>query len=142
AEGLGTARTGQVLVFEADGPAWQLRTRLRSPGDATDFFGTAVALAGDELFVGARVASVDGVDRCGAVFTYRRDTSGEVATWSPGPVLVAPDAARNADFGASIAVSGPTLVIGAPRRDGTHGQQSGAVYVATLSAGSWHVSSA
>lgn len=142
AEGLGTARRGQVVVFEAAGHDWKLRARLSSPGDAADFFGTAVAVAGDVLFVGARVASVAGVDRCGAVFTYRRDNTGAVSTWAPVQVLVAPDATRSADFGAALAVSGQTLAIGAPRRNGTHGQQSGALYVATLSAGSWQVSPA
>ncbi len=80
-------------------------------------FGRAVAISGDELFVGQPVNWYGP----GMVYAYRRTPSGE---WSDPATLTAPDSSRMDDFGRALAVDGNTLVVAAPRkRDG-----SGVVY--------------
>ncbi|MEX1184538.1 MAG: choice-of-anchor B family protein [Gemmatimonadota bacterium] len=76
-------------------------------------FGRAVAMTGDELFIGQPVNWYGP----GIVYTYRLDDSG---AWREQARLAASDSSRMDDFGRALAVDGNTLVVGAPRkRDGS-----------------------
>ncbi|MBI1827842.1 MAG: IPTL-CTERM sorting domain-containing protein [Planctomycetes bacterium] len=72
------------------------------------FFGEAVGLSGDVAFVGAPNYHA-GAENYGAVFMYQR--SG--AAWMPAGILAAQGPDVNISFGASIAISGDWMVVGA-----------------------------
>ncbi|MGH7845487.1 MAG: hypothetical protein ACREQW_09995 [Candidatus Binatia bacterium] len=81
--------------------------------------GNAVAIAGEELVIGA--PAEDG--NKGAVHVYRYNSS--TMTWIEEQKLIALDAAANDLFGLSVAIGNDRIIVGAP----FHNEQSGAVYV-------------
>jgi FG-GAP repeat len=95
----------------------------------------------------------DGVGRKLGARMAAREEEGEVwlevddreAVW---PVTIAPtftqrqklvtsDAAAFDEFGASVAISGETVVVGAPADDGAAGKNQGSAYVFVRSGGVW-----
>jgi hypothetical protein len=103
----------------------QQHTKLRaSDGVASDFFGVAVALSGDTALVGAS-GDDDRASGSGSVYVFVL-----VGTaWTQQAKLHASDAAANDNFGQSMALSGDTVVIGAPYDDDGGIYDSGSVYV-------------
>jgi uncharacterized delta-60 repeat protein len=108
-----------------------------------DEFGTAVAVSGDTMVVGAPLENGGGVDS-GAVYVYVR-ISGQ---WTQQAYLKAGNAGVGDRFGYSVAISGDTLVVGAHSEDslstGVDGDSinngslnSGAAYVFTRNNGIW-----
>jgi hypothetical protein len=96
------------------------------PGDD---FGWSVAVSGSTAVVGAPYAdSITGVLYTGAAYVFTKVGS----TWTEQAELNASDAAVSDGFGSSVAISGTTVVVGAPGHD-----VDGAAYVFTESAGVW-----
>ena len=134
----GGADRGMVGVYSGAAGSWELLQNLVDPaGKNLDHFGSAVALDGDVAVVGA--PGDDGTggfksDR-GAVHVFTR-TGG---VWSHTQELVDPSPRDSAEFGASVAVSGTTLVVGAPSDRGTGGVGAarGAAHLFRLSDGTW-----
>ena len=136
--------SGAVYVFTRDaGGTWTQQAYLKaSDTQANDLFGGSVALSGDTLAVGAQSEDSGGVNS-GAVYVFTRSGT----TWTQqGPPLKASNAGSSDFFGSSVALSGDTLVVGAPFEssnakgvDGDQGNNgatdSGAVYVFTRDAG-------
>jgi hypothetical protein len=93
---------------------------LRVSGDqAYDRFGASVDISGDTLLVG--VPDEDGGvnhsgTNAGAAYILGRDHGGE-GTWGQVTILRASDAQAEDAFGRSVAISGDTVVVGAPRQD-------------------------
>jgi FG-GAP repeat len=122
---------------------------------AGDFFSTALALDGDTLVVGAPFEDSNatgvngdetnnGASASGAVYVFIR-TNG---VWSQQAYLKASNTGAGDQFGASVALDGDTLIIGATGEasngTGVTGDQtnnsasgSGAVYVFTRSGTTW-----
>lgn len=73
-------------------------------------FGAAVAVEGDVAVVGAPGAWPSGVQRAGEVFVYQRAGT----TWTQVQRLNAVGSGTDARFGASVALSGDLLAVGAP----------------------------
>jgi FG-GAP repeat len=106
-----------------------------APSGAQDrrLFGNSVAASGDTMIVGvAGENTAAGVD-AGAAYVYTR--SG--ATWTEQQRLTAPDGGAGHQFGAAVAVSGDTLVVGALYGEGAPGVPSGAAYVFVRSGATW-----
>ncbi|WP_437635726.1 cadherin-like beta sandwich domain-containing protein [Sorangium sp. So ce854] len=122
--------------------------------DAGDEFGYAVALDGDTLVVSAlrEASAATGVDgdqtdnskSCGAVYVFAR--SGDA--WVQQAYLKPSTSDRDDQFGYSLALSGDTLAVAAPREDssatGVNGNQgsnaapnAGAVYIFTRAGATW-----
>ena len=99
-----------VAVFtESGNNQWTYSTTINSSAlaGATSSFGSALALHGDQLFIGDPGASYAGTTG-GVVFSLRRSGS----SWVPGPVIT-PNSSRS-DFGRSLAArEGWLLVAGA-----------------------------
>jgi Tol biopolymer transport system component len=99
------------------------------PSDARfgSFFGAAVTVSGDLMVVGTA-----GVGE--HVYVFGRNQGG-TNQWGEIKKLVASDGAGFASFGGSVALSGDTLVVGAPRKDvdtnndGTDENNVGAAYI-------------
>jgi hypothetical protein len=125
----GGADAGAAYVFARGGiPAWrEVAILLADDGDDGDEFGVSVALDGDTVLVGARRDdSATWVD-AGAAYLFSRDQGGP-DQWGQLKKLAASDGAFNDEFGASVALSGDTAVIGAIYDD-TLVSNTGSAYV-------------
>lgn len=158
----GTGKVVRLLVDESqarypitiDPVAQQAYLKASNTGHG-DRFGNAIAIDGDTVVVGAPYESSNatGVNGdpsnnaaawSGAVYVFVR--SGGV--WSQQAYLKASNTGSEDLFGASVAISGDTIAVGAWQEDsnatGVNGNQgdnsassSGAVYVFTRNAGVW-----
>ncbi|HWL93250.1 MAG TPA: FG-GAP repeat protein [Phycisphaerae bacterium] len=121
----GSAR-GQCYSVEQD---WL----TASDAAASSQFGWSVALSGDTVVIGARYD--DHAAGQGAGSAYVSVRSGTV--WNQQDWLTASDAAANSAFGYSVALSGDTVVIGAPDDDHAAGSNAGSAYVFVRSGAVW-----
>ena len=103
-------------------------------GGSADELGYAVAFSGDTALVGARVHDTAGMNQAGAAYVYVRGPGG---FWVQEAELTAPDGAIYAAFGAAVALSGDTALVGAPVAKVVGQASMGAAYVFTRSAGIW-----
>ncbi|VAW45024.1 probable outer membrane secretion protein -Rhodobacter capsulatus [hydrothermal vent metagenome] len=148
--------TGAVYVFTRTAGIWSQQAYLKSSNpDDGDFFGSAVAISGDTIVVGARNedSSSNGVNgddtdnsmsNAGAVYVFTR----VAGIWDQQAYIKSSNPDMTDFFGISVAVSGDTLVVGAHFEDsnatGVDGDgsdnsssQSGAVYVFTRTVDTW-----
>ena len=144
----GASHAGAVYVFVHTGTTWTQQAYLKASNtDAADSFGSSIALMDDTLVVGApfEASAAKGVNGsqtdntafgAGAVYVFVRSGT----TWTQQAYLKASNAERLDVFGASVALSGNTLAVGAPGESssatGVNGDQasnaaetSGAAYV-------------
>lgn len=129
---------GSAQVFTRS--ALDVAQLTRENGSATDRFGSAVAVDGDTIVVGARKAASDR----GRAYVFSKPRDGWIST-SSAVELSAPDAEYGDEFGYAVAVDGDTVVVGAPGRNspviGGRGhfadKPSGAAYVFTRSGQTW-----
>lgn len=146
-------RSGAVYVFVrgTDGQ-WSQQAYLKASNtDPDDAFGSSVAISGDTIVVGAPGESGNGtqtnnaLNDCGAAYVFERDSSG---TWSQQDFLKHTNIDVGDRFGESVAISGDTIVVGAPFEDSAstsiNGNQnqdtkmdSGAAYVFVREGSSW-----
>ncbi len=110
---------GAAYVFDSMSGR-QRRKLLPGDGASNDFFGSAVAIDGDRLLVGAWSKSIV-FDHSGAAYLFDAIDGEEITR------LVPADAADRDNFGRSLALSGDVAAIGAPKKDGV-GFESGVVY--------------
>jgi hypothetical protein len=142
-------RSGAAYVFVRDGTTWTQQAYLKASNtDVFDYFGYSVAVSGDTVVVGAwgEASNATGVNgnqsdnsaqESGAAYVFVRNGT----TWSQQAYLKASNTGTNDGFG-SVAVSGDTVIIGAPgeasNATGVNGNQSdnsagssGAAYIFT-----------
>jgi len=129
------AESGAAYVFVRDAANdWSEPIKLE-PSDPGFFahFGSAVAIDGDTAVIGAKDDGQNGF-QAGAAYVFVRDAGG---TWSQQAKLMAPVATVRDQFGASVAISGDTVVIGAQTAD-LGGDESGSAYIFTRDVnGTW-----
>ena len=124
------AAPGAAYVFVQSGSSWSQQAELApNDGVANDYFGISVALAGGTALVGANQEAVNGNSGQGAADVFVQ--SGSV--WTEVEQLLASDGAANAAFGTSVAISGSTMLVGAPGA----GNAQGAAYVYVPSGSLW-----
>ncbi len=122
-------QVGAAYIFVGGGANWSQQAMLTTSGGAAwDEFGYAVAVSGDTAFVGAPRRTVNGEAEAGAVYVFTRAGS----AWTQTLELSAADARSGDHFGSSIAVSGDTMLVGAPYRSG-----GGAAFAFTKEGGAW-----
>lgn len=140
--------SGAAYVFERGPGGWFQSALLQAAHpDNYDYFGTAVAMRGDTVVVGAPGESssatvVNGDDtnngavRSGAAYVFKRDHQGYKQTTYLKPTNTRADAT----FGSSVALDGAFVAVGAPgesssgrgvdsRKNDADAPYSGAVYV-------------
>jgi hypothetical protein len=147
--------SGSVFIFERTGTDWGQPTKLKaSNADQEDGFGSALALDGDTLVVGAPFEASadplggDGADNdlpgAGAAYVFERSGG----TWIQTEYLKPSNLDEQDGFGVAVAIDGDTVVVTSRGEDsnatGVGGdatnndeQDSAAVYVFTRSAGTW-----
>lgn len=128
--------SGSAYVFERQSPGvWvqQGPKLLPSDGRAGQWFGYSLALSGDTAIITAPFDN-DGGSAAGAAYVFVR--AGNI--WSQQAKLKPSDNKVGDVFGISGAISGDRIVIGAHGCDSvTNGNESGAVYSFTRTAGIW-----
>jgi hypothetical protein len=127
---------GAAYVFVKGGEAWSQQAELAAPdGEAGDGFGNSVAISGSTIVVGTRCHPASGPN-CGQGAAYVFVESG--GTWSQQAELAAPDGEAGDRFGNSVAISGSTIVVGAPYHEVYPHFEQGAAYVFVQGpAGTW-----
>lgn len=133
--GTPTARAGRVTVYSRSGDGvWSETAALTAPDIIEGGrFGSAVAVDGSALFVGAAsdLALGDGVD---AVYVYQRNGPG----WRRVQTLgFESDEAQFTGFGEALALDGDLLLVGAPRDEGDGAREGGSVVVFERTEGVW-----
>jgi hypothetical protein len=118
----GAPESGAVHVFRRDGASWLHVAFLKASNlDPLDNFGSRVAVSGDTLAVAApgessssiALPTDNGAENSGAVYIFRRNGG----QWQEEAYLKADNLAGLDRFGASIALEGDVLVVGAPGED-------------------------
>jgi hypothetical protein len=123
---------GAVYVFEELGSGWTQTAELTaSPGELDDEIGTSVAVSGNTIVAGGSGRD----EEQGAVYVFER--SGGGSGWKQVAQLTASDAARADRLGHSVALSGNTVVAGAPVRKVGINHAQGTVYVFEKPALGW-----
>lgn len=147
---------GAVYVFVRNGTTWTQQAYIKASNiDNGDAFGRKIALSGDTLAVGAQFeeSAARGINgnqndnsqlSSGAAYVFQR--TGQ--TWAQQAYIKASNTNEGDEFGASVALFGDTLAVGAPQEDsaatGVNGNQndnsrqdSGAVYVFQRTGQTW-----
>ncbi len=127
---------GAAYVFVRENTGWVLQGEplIASDGEPADAFGTAVAIAGDTIVVGAPFHAVEGNMGQGAAYVFARSGGSWVAQ---GATLVAENGRAGEAFGSYVALFGDTALIGAPIRQVGHNEYQGAGYVFVRNGASW-----
>ena len=117
--------SGSAYVFVRNGSTWSQQAKLTaSDGAAFDRFGRSVVITGDIAVVGADHDDDNGL-QSGSAYVFVRNGT----TWSQQAKLTASDGANGDDFGASVAISGDTTIVGAKDHDTSGISDSGAAYI-------------
>jgi hypothetical protein len=138
---------GVVYAFTQSGSTWNQQQELvANDAGENDAFGTAVALSGATAVIGAAFCVNVGpppVHVCttrnanthpnGAAYVFAQSGS----SWSQTLELAATDGAAGDGFGYSLAISGGTIIAGAPGKTIGANTRQGASYVFTQSGSSW-----
>jgi trimeric autotransporter adhesin len=122
-----TDESGAAFVYlleDSNNAVLERRLKASNLG-AGDRFGSAVALYQNTLVVGApgeasssRDQSSDDAPEAGAAYVFVRDGS----VWSQHAYLKAPSPRNGERFGASVAIYGDSVAVGAPGADGGSGR--------------------
>jgi hypothetical protein len=136
--------SGAAYVFVRSGGTWTQQAYLKASTVGAYLFGSSVAVSGDTVAIGAPYESNRSAFAFGAAYVFTR--SGTV--WTQQAYLAASNAGGADLFGSSVAISGNTIVVGAPGEastaTGVNGNQtnnsaaqSGAAYVFVRSGAAW-----
>lgn len=124
----GTYSVGKAYVYQRDpggADAWSyVATLSPSVPSSGGYFGSALALGGDAILIGAPGTTIEDRARQGAAYLFER-TAGGPDAWGEVARLVAYDGLSETQFGSAVAFDGAARIIGA-KGDSTY---RGAVYV-------------
>lgn len=119
---------GAVYVYSMSDDGWALAAKLAPEGLAAgSYFGAAMAVEGDRLIVGAPARMTafsrrgQEFTQVGATYVFRRGDDGawaEIGQVSPMAV------SEGGGYGASLAINGASLAVGAPYDNGSVGSVS------------------
>jgi hypothetical protein len=122
-----------VFVMPATG-RWVNTTQtaeLTAPdGQTGDQLGFSVAVSGHTIVAGANARQIGSTDDQGAAYVYTEPSRGWKTTNADTAELTASDGVGDDSLGDSVAVSGTTVIAGAPRHNaGSQTTDIGAAYV-------------
>jgi hypothetical protein len=113
------ANNGAAYVFVRTGSTWSQQQELVAPdGAPSDGFGIAVAVSSATAVIGTGTRGR--TTPFSAFYLFTNDGT----QWSLAQEVIPPDVELNDSFGASIALSGHTVLVGAPG----HNSANGAAY--------------
>ena len=106
---VGAILNESVYIFTRNGTAWTEYTPPLTIPDATSvWFGHSLAISGNTLLVGAPPKSLPG---SGSAYVFTFDGS----TWEKSQTLTTDSQQAGDYFGATVAIDGDALVVGAPQ---------------------------
>ena len=122
----------QVVIFEKIDGVWTFSDRIESGHPQSfELFGYSIASDGNRVLVGAPESNVFS-ERTGAAFLFERDSDAWIKTAEIGNA----DLAQPAWFGASCAITGHFIVLGAPLETAPL-SYAGAAYGFQMDSGEW-----
>jgi len=128
--------SGSITIFGRSSGSWSNKgKKIASNGAQSDWFGSAVATNGEVVIAGAQ--QKDPGSR-GAIYSFSDSGSG----WVQDPPVLTPvrsgDVSFIQQFGASVALDGASLIVGAPASDINNGSTfvyvTGAAFIYGLNA--------
>ncbi len=141
--------SGAAYVFVRNGTTWSQQAYLKpSNPDISDLAGRSVAISGNTIVVGAYNEDSNGSSpndnsaaNAGAAYVFVRNGT----SWSQQAYLKASNVTAGDEFGRSVAITGNTIVVGAPYEDSSSAANpdnnsftdAGAAYVFTRSGTNW-----
>ncbi len=127
---------GAAYVFSEPGGGWgsekevtQAAELTASGGESTERLGSSIAISGQTVVAGAPLRAVGGRAKQGAAYVFVMPPSGWSGSLNQTAELLAEDGAEQDHLGESVAVSGDTVVAGAPEHKVGANQEQGAAYV-------------
>jgi hypothetical protein len=136
----GNEHQGAAYVFVKPGGGWTTMTETArltaSDGEADDIFGYSVAISGDTVVAGAWNDSPTGHLAHGSAYVFVKPGGGWT-TATETAKLTPSDAAASDLFGYAVAISGDTVVAGAPFDDIGANTDQGSAYVFVKPGGGW-----
>jgi hypothetical protein len=127
------SQAGAAYVFVLTGGTWTQQAVLLAPdGAANDKFGYSVAISEDTIVVGS-YNDDSPLSNAGSAYVFVRNGM----AWTFQQKLTANDAAADDQYGIAVAVSGPTVFVGANFSDLPSNSDAGAVYRYTRSGTVW-----
>jgi hypothetical protein len=141
-------RGNKVRLYQRSGMNWTLAQTIllaqvpSTPGVNVRGIYDGLDLTGDLLVMGDASANVDGgggsVSNAGAVVIYRRGPGG---VWAHEATVVSPALVNSSKFGANVAVSGNTLLVGAAN-DLVGDVRAGRAWIYQRSGSTWSAAAA
>ena len=127
--------TGLAYPLYID-PVIQMARLTAADGAENDNFGYSVAISGDTVVVGARNDDINATSNQGSAYVFVKPSNGWAATSAYTAKLTSSDGAVADTFGSCVAISGDTIVAGAPIA-AVSTVRKGAVYVFVKPANGW-----
>jgi len=136
---------GAAYIFHRNNNAWEFQQKItQADRFQNDFFGSAVAISGDYIIVGAYAEDEDAnglnnASSSGAAYLFSRSGN----TWSQQQKITAADREANDYFGYAVSINGDYAVVGAYQEDhdatgvGGMAANAGAVYVFNRNGSIW-----
>lgn len=129
--GMSGVGAAYVFVRSSGGSTWTQQAKLVADDAVGDnLFGDPAVISEDTIVLGSPRFYTNGVYYSGAAYVFGRSSGG--VSWTQLAKLTAGDINSGAQFGSALAISGDTLVIGAPSNLGNN---VGAAYVFTRQPG-------
>lgn len=126
AESNGIHDTGKVYVSNRGSVQWPISgSHTANDGSLEDQYGISLVFDGETAVAGATGADIGGNINQGAAYVFIRN--GPI--WVQQQKLVAADGAAGDTFGASVAIDGDTILIGASMADVNGNGEQGAAYL-------------
>jgi hypothetical protein len=114
-EGAAPVDSGTATVYRRTGKTWRQRTELTPPGDARDDeFGTALAVDGRTVLVGAPAATTERGINAGVAHVFARRNG----AWRRQATLRDEDGGATSRFGTAVALDGNLALVGTASRGG------------------------
>ena len=123
-----------VYVRDLERRTWDMQAKI-VPQDlsGSDAFGEVAEIYDRTVVVGAPSHTHNKLRFAGAAYVFVREGN----TWVEQAKLVPDDAAKAANFGSSVSLTGDTIIVGAPLHDTERGKDAGAAYVFVREGNRW-----
>ena len=121
----------KVYVYVLSGGTWVLQQTVTSPDEESTAFGSNLALEENRLVIGCEQDVILSAQDRGSAYVYERNGT----VWNLRQKLIAADGVATDRFGDNVALSGNTIIVGAPQADILGTQNQGAASVFTLQYG-------
>ena len=133
---------GSAYVFVKPQGGWaglltEAAKLTASDGAATDRFGESVAISGDTVVVGGSSDKIGNNLHQGSAYVFVKPPGGWAGILTESAKLTAADGTANDNFGYSVAISGDTVVVGAPYKTTNGNLLQGSAYVFVKPPGGW-----